>query len=326
MDDISFIPNISIHPDRVNFFNEVIRHVPKKSLRPEKKVMPEKNYHNNKFSDQARRKVSKALDYLVYLASDKRLPATSHGKGLNFKISFITLTLSSKQIHTDNEIKKECLNQFLIEAKKKWGVKNYVWRAEKQKNGNLHFHILSDRFIPWSELRDVWNRIQNKLGYVDRYRDQMLAFHQGGFKVRKDLLKSWAYKNQLKAYREGSKSDWHNPNSTDIHSIRLVSNVKAYVMKYVTKDQAEGEIIGRMWGCNYELTNLPGGRIIVDSVICDELREACKQVKPRFYKGDHFTVVYITPEQLCAAGAVNAFQAFAQFIFEKFHVHLDFTT
>ena len=29
----------------------------------------------------------------------------------------------------------------------------YFWRAEKQANGNIHFHLLVDRFIPMDLLR-----------------------------------------------------------------------------------------------------------------------------------------------------------------------------
>jgi len=318
------IPMLSVHPDRVNIYNDSVRLKPRKWPRPEKVKMPISKFHNNKVSDQARRKVVKAIDYLVFLATDKKLPATAHGRNLNFKISFITLTLSSEQKHSDNEIKEKLLNHFFIEAKKKWNVKNYLWKAEKQVNGNIHFHILSDKFIHWNELRNVWNRIQNKLGYVDAYRAQMLEFHKGGFKVREDLLKRWEYKKQINAYREGSRQDWMNPNSTDIHSLRFISNTKAYVMKYVTKEQKDHDIKGRLWGCNYELTDLPGGRTVVDLKIEKEMRSAFRKFKPKFYKGDHFTVIYITPQQLEASGAVNIIREFAGFLLEKFNYNYSF--
>ena len=98
--------------------------------------MPKSNFHNNKISSQATRKIGKAVDYLVFFATNKKIQSSANGKALNFKIAFITLTLSSNQIHSDNEIKSKLLNQFIIEAKKKWKIKNYVWRAEKQENGN----------------------------------------------------------------------------------------------------------------------------------------------------------------------------------------------
>jgi hypothetical protein len=317
-EDFLKIPMMAVHPDRINIYTQVERLRPRRYLRPERTPMPKSNYHNNKISDQARRKVTKAIEWLIFMAADKKLPATSHGKSLNFKISFVTLTLSSAQIHSDNEIKAKCLNQFLIEASNKWNVKNYVWRAEKQINGNIHFHILTDKFIPWNELRQSWNRIQNKLGYVDRYRQQMLEFHKGGFKVRKDLLAKWEYKKQVKAYREGSRSDWHNPNSTDIHSLRMISNTKAYVLKYVTKDQQESEMQGRLWGCNYELTDLKGAQIVVDSGFQAEITKAFRDHKPEFYKGEYFTVVYIRPAQLLKSGAIGIIKELADYISDHF--------
>lgn len=321
MDQVTVVPMVTIHPDRVNIYNEVVRHVPRSVARVEKIKMPKSNFHNNKISDQARRKINKALDYLLFMAGDKQLPGTTHGKNFNFKISFITLTLSSNQTHSDNEIKSLLLNQFFVEAKKKWNVDNYIWRAEKQKNNNIHFHILTDRFIPWNELRNTWNRIQNKLGYVDRYRSQMLEYHKGGFKVRTNLLERWSYKAQIKAYKAGVANDWHSPNSTDVHSIKFVNNIKAYISKYVTKDEKYSEINGRMWGCNYNLTSIPGAKIVVDSFICDELRNAFRKVKPKFYVGKYFSVVFITPAQLAGAGCFDVINEFAKFLLEKFNYH-----
>ena len=68
---------------------------------------------------------------------------------VQYKLTFITLTLPSKQIHSDNEIKSKCLNQFLIELKKNHSVSRYIWKAEKQENNNIHFHIIADKFIKW---------------------------------------------------------------------------------------------------------------------------------------------------------------------------------
>ena len=125
------------------------------------------------------------------------------------------------------EIKAKCLNQFLIEIGKYNYISNYVWRAEYQKNGNIHFHILVNHYMCWRELQYRWNRIINKLGYVDRYQENMKNWHKEGFKVRPELLGKWDAKAQLKAWKEGEKMNWRSPNSTDIHSIQNISNIKA---------------------------------------------------------------------------------------------------
>src|SRR3972149_9919788 len=135
------------------------------------------------------------------------------------RITFITLTLPSNQIHTDNVIKSKCLNQLLIEMSRYHKVEQYIWRAEKQKNGNIHFHILADRYIFWSDIRNRWNRIVNKLGYVDRYKDEQKKFHKDGFQVRQELTGKWTVESSKKAFIKGKRLNWNDPNSTDIHSI-----------------------------------------------------------------------------------------------------------
>ena len=73
---------------------------------------------------------------------------------------FITLTLSSIQKHSDNFIKRYMLGAFIKSIKLNYGVKYYYWRAEKQKNGNIHFHLIVDKYIDYNSLRQKWNLIQ----------------------------------------------------------------------------------------------------------------------------------------------------------------------
>lgn len=82
---------------------------------------------------------------------------------------FFTLTLSSDQIHPDATINRQCLQPFLQAMKRTHGIEHYFWRAESQENGRIHFHVLTDRYIPKEALRIAWNKAQNLLGYVDRY-------------------------------------------------------------------------------------------------------------------------------------------------------------
>lgn len=99
--------------------------------------------------------------------------------------TFVTLTLPSVQVHTDNTIKEKVLNPFIkwLTAdssetykkgpkkgqKKGFGVSVYFWRAEPQKNSKIHFHIIADKYVPWERVRDQWNQCCEILGYVSRY-------------------------------------------------------------------------------------------------------------------------------------------------------------
>lgn len=319
--NFDYIPALAVNPSRINLFS--LREgshyrEPDQNRFDIKKVS---NFHNDKVSNHAKRKISKAVEYLLFMAREKTLPDTYHGKAFNFRIAFITLTLPSSQIHSDNQIKSECLNQLLIELRQKWHVRNYIWRAEKQVNGNIHFHILVDRFIPWSELRDQWNRITNKLGYVDRYRDQMRAFHNGGFKVREDLLKSWEYKAQVKAYQSGKANDWNSPNSTDIHSIKKVSNILKYIIKYTTKDSQTEGLKGRLWSCNEELSNIKGAQVIADSNIKSEIDLIISKYRPDVYHGDHFTSISIEFGSISPSDFKHLFKHFTNYLIDNFNFH-----
>lgn len=312
------VPMLSIHPTKLNLYSSFEWQEKKKYYPKRFKIETASKQHNGKVSEHAKRKIKKAIDYLLFLSREKELPDTYHGANYKFRLAFITLTLPSLQVHSDNEIKERCLNQLLIELKKKHNVRNYLWRAEKQNNGNLHFHILVDKFIPWSELRDMWNRIINKLGYVDTYRESMRNFHKNGFKVRTDLLESWSETKQLQSYNRNKQSDWASPNSTDIHAVHKVKNIQAYVAKYCTKDEQSKGLKGRLWGCNEQLSNIPGAQIVVDNEINEALCELFDKYSPNVYNGDYFSSISIEFAMLSGLESKVLFEAFAGFLSQHF--------
>ena len=318
MDDRITYNSISVHPRQINVYYQFLnpgRPAGTTGIRP---PQFDNNAHKGKISPTAYKKITRAIDYLVYMAQPKKLPHTYHGKGLQFKLSFITLTLSSAQVHTDQEIKSHLLNQFLIEMQTKWKVNNYVWRAEKQVNGNLHFHIVCDKFIHWNDIRNTWNRIQQKFGYVTRYRENRLLWHREGFQFDKKLAPKWNYKSQLKAYKEGLRSDWQSPNSTDIHAIRRISKVNAYFKKYLTKQCENVEVSGRLWGCSYSLTNITGARTDLWSKLEDELKVIRECKYTRIVKEKWFTVFYIDMDYIEQMGLLHMPTLFNSYIKDNF--------
>ncbi len=241
------VPYVSISPSRITTF---WRYEPRRIKHSEENERldlegnekttnnrpPKFKAHSGLISKKAGKRINNAIDWLLLLARNKKVFNVSTKKTFTFKVSFVTLTLSSKQIHSDNEIKKELLNQFLTEARKRWKVDKYVWRAEKQMNGNIHFHIVIDKFIDHRHLRITWNRIQNKLGYIDRYSENQKNFFKNGFKFRGSLKETWSYANQKKAYYLGKACNFKNPNSTDVHKVHGIKNLAAYLSKYCTKN------------------------------------------------------------------------------------------
>jgi hypothetical protein len=246
--ELTLIPTCIVNPSTIVIYNQVHWDPIKASLKKEKIFVGYDEAGNSKFlessrkaegnvSTQAKRKLNKAIEYLIATSTEKKVYERLSGKTVKFKVAFITLTLPSEQVHPDTEIINRCLNSFLLECKKFYLVKNYVWRAEKQKNGNLHFHVVLDKFIPWNELRNRWNRIINKLGYVDRYQENQKEWHKNGFRVREDKLKFWNAQDQYNSYLKSAKTGFQSPNSTDIHSTKKIRNIKQYLSKYMTKNE-----------------------------------------------------------------------------------------
>jgi hypothetical protein len=331
---------ISVHPSRINYYYDPLtrRRLGHKIDRDHEKTdnlaegqsslghsvaskLPDQfrdNSHHGKISKTAERKINRAIDYITYLAKPKRLPYTKHGKGLLFRLNFVTLTLSSEQIHSDHEIMLRIFSPFLQSLRQKWHVTNYIWRAERQSSGGIHYHIITDKFIPWSELRDVWNKHQQRLGYVTRYRDNQIAWHSGGFRPRPELYKNWPKTKQYKAWQEGCRHDWNSPNSTDVHSLRLIINVKAYFKKYMTKEGQNSDINGRLWGCSERLSGLTGARAGVYSRINDELARIENDQSIKSVSTEYFTTIFITPADLQRLKCTELLSLFFQYINQVF--------
>lgn len=199
-----------------------------------KKVTDLDNKPNGVLSSKARRRLVNSCQWLYLLNHRANINNDKHNR-----LVFITLTLPSKQIHSDLEIKKKCLNQFLVEICKTKGVEMYVWRAEKQENGNIHFHLIVDRYIDKTYLQNTWNRIVNKLSYVDR-------------------------------------CSTDNPPSTNVQAVKSVKMLTNYLSKYVAKEVNEKEkykVEGRLWFVSSELSKMRGLSIDLNEEIQKELQQ-----------------------------------------------------
>lgn len=174
-------------------------------------------------SDKADKNIRAAVNWLVMAAEQKRVFRKSTNSWFNFKINFITLTLPDTFEPVKAEaFKKALLNPFLTYARKYWKMRNYIWKVEYQKNGKLHLHLTTDTFIHHARIRKQWNKLLGANGYLTKF------------------------------YRDHGHS---NPNSTDIHSVRKIRNIAAYIAKYMAKnDQAQEKEVGKIWSCNQELS------------------------------------------------------------------------
>ncbi|MCF6357115.1 MAG: hypothetical protein L3J54_04850 [Draconibacterium sp.] len=223
--------------------------------------------HPFSISKSGKKKIMDSVNAL-YRLSAGRTVLMKNGKFLyNFKCAFVTLTLPSSQNHSDIEIKKKCLNQFLIELRKHYGVNNYLWKAELQQNENIHFHLVIDRYVDYQALRRRWNRIVNKLGYLDVYTNKMKSHTIESYhKMRLSYNQNQTFQNSKQAYEKGVSSGWKNANSVDIKCVKTEYELASYMSKYITKEVCKDELtdellerqslFGRSWYRSQSLSKL----------------------------------------------------------------------
>jgi hypothetical protein len=162
--------------------------------------------YSGEITEHSRKRLKRAINLLIAQAQWKTATDYKSGKEYKFLINFVTLTLPAAQGKiTDKEVKTKVLDPWLKKAKRKWNLKSYVWRAERQGNGNIHFHITADVFIPYQELQNTWNDNLEALGLITEF-------------------------EKVHGHR--------NPNSTDVHSVNKISNIAGYILKYMSKDIA----------------------------------------------------------------------------------------
>ena len=225
---------ISISPFGIAIYNDY-SFLPKR-IKDENFKMPS-NKTGGVLSQSAKKNLKNCVGYLILRTQKRYATARNKFPNISKKIGFITLTLPSIQNHVDTEIKDKCLNQFLVEIRKYYDITEYVWRAEKQYNSNIHFHILVNKFIPHAEIRERWNRIIDKFGYVERYKNKFkdLTFREFIQVQPIRQKKGHRMEDRIRQYARGKETNWSSPNSTDIHNLKHVDNAARYISKYVSK-------------------------------------------------------------------------------------------
>ena len=132
-----------------------IRYTPCRRVSERSKSNLSRGFKTVGVSDSTRKKIATAARALSWSAVPRKV-RNHKGEIVTHLISFITLTLPADQVHDDSFITREILGTFLDRCRKLGIFKNYVWRAEKQQNGNIHYHILSDSFASFSTIKKMW--------------------------------------------------------------------------------------------------------------------------------------------------------------------------
>lgn len=169
-----------------------------KSQRERKTVKQPKSNVQETLSRKSQSRIKNYINLLVECSDEKEIYSRKENLRFIYRVGFCTLTLPSDFNMYDADVYRLVFKPFIRILKEQFDLGEYLWKAEVQDNGQLHFHLTLNVWIHWFYINREWNNQLKKNGYT------------------------FASVNHERA-------------TTEIHSTKSVKNLAAYLCGYVTK-------------------------------------------------------------------------------------------
>jgi len=211
-------------------------------------------------------RIRRAVNLLLMSAEEKLIWNPIVSKHLPHKLSFVTLTVSSNDVMLSaKEAYKLLLKPWLQSMRRNEGMKTYVWKAELQKRGQIHYHITTPSWINLTVIRKRWNELQQKAGLLEGY-----------YQKRKH----------------------YNPNSTDVHAVYKVNDVEAYLVKYLAKAESDKAATdGKIWDCSVNLKGVKYPTFNVYDLHVQRVEDAIVAEKMEVFECDYAQIIRCKSEK-----------------------------
>lgn len=224
------------------------------------KKLSEYETYTGRLCPGAKKRLTKAIEALVQTCREVKCfhfvnPKDGKAVSGKYTLTFVTFTIHSpKKNIIGRDAHKQVLEPMLRWLREDWGMDRYVWKAELQKRGQLHYHLTCNVAVPWWELRDKWNGLQARAGLLDDY------------------------------YAEHGDYD---ANSTDVHSVYKVNDMAGYLKKSIFKSQSKNASViaemkkelqndksigGKVWDCSLEIKQFDYFKVFDADVVAGERR------------------------------------------------------
>lgn len=259
---------------------------------------PTRKGYTGEVTASTKKRIETAVDIFLQMAPERRIYNPVTKRNQNFKLSFITLTVSAHEPVSTPDA-HAALKVWLQHFRRPWHkrrmseqMSTYLWKAELQKRGQIHYHLTTNAWLHLIEIRRVWNDIQKARGWTA------------------DFYKAKGH---------------HDPNSTDVHSIYRIKDVRRYLSKYIAKQQFEPSpanpeagfpslmqpvtMGGKVWGCSEDLKGKKRFSEKMDAETWDNMCEAYGNGALRKYESEH-CIFYDSnqPENLLSFNHFNQYQ------------------
>jgi hypothetical protein len=216
--------------------------------------------YSGSVTNGAKKRMAKAIDCLLMVSPKKKIFNPIIQKFQTFQLTFITLTIAD---NTKNYSAKESydllLSPFLKWLREKQNCKSYIWKLELQERGQIHYHLTTNEFIEFTKIRNKWNELQSNCGMLDDYKK-----------------------------RFGNT----DPNSTDIHAVYKVQDIKKYLLKYLSKSEQNAEKVnGKIWDCSKNLKGVKSFEFEYDNIKASEFLKYLDHPKTEVFQNDHCMIL-----------------------------------
>lgn len=178
-------------------------------------------------------------------------PKTQYGlrksKIRNKILNFFSLNKSKKfcafysisfPVEITDKIAYQVLNTWLTRCRKNCGLKSYLWVAERQKNGTLHFHLITHNFM---HIRTVNEFMKQSL---------LTQWEKGNLNCKLKVLAKYNGVDVDDLYKSKRRKKGNNRNTQQEAQRKL----SYYLTKYISKNDVKSERLP--WHCSRDISAL----------------------------------------------------------------------
>jgi hypothetical protein len=148
---------------------------------------------------------------------------------------FVTLTFLAP---VDDSTGVAILNKFLTSARKKIKNLQYLWVAERQENGNIHFHAIMNKRLPVRQWNAMWVLVQ--------YNEGLRGQNKFGEEITLAEIQQ--------RYIDGKVHECFNP--LDIKKVKSIGALSSYLTKYITKQKKNTAFGCAAWHCSRQVSRM----------------------------------------------------------------------
>jgi hypothetical protein len=262
---------LAIRPTAVMVYSKKPKGIKQRTVQQESLDNLQGKYGGKGMSDSARARIKRIIaNWNIAVHASQRI--WQHGQGVKRRyFVMMTLTLPSRQIESDNDVKRLYLNNWLRKLHYNYPKMNYLWAAETQANGNIHFHVIGDHWIDKRWVQQTWNETLENGQYIDLF---------------------------------AAKFGHRNPPSTKVTGQKSMKDPALYITKYISKEEGRRPVDGHCWYCCDALKSIACVGLPQGDVIENELLKLFAAMVKQTYCGSHSKAYYFN-EPLCRNGVLD---------------------